>query len=228
MLFCRPCSACNVYVKYVICKLFVCSCQYWSNLSLFSVFHSRSLSASSAPKWKTPSTATSTRRTPTCSGIPCSWWRPSPTPRPTTSTTPWWAPSSTTARPTATASSVMCSWMCVWTTETLRGVLLLPWLPVFMPQTDTVFLLLVTGCCLISCECASRVNDIGILCAELTAYCRSLSAEWLGILKALCCSSNNGNCGFNDLLCNVDVRWSFITFSKMYKFWLKDISSHFP
>uniref|UniRef100_A0A8C4GPG5 Mediator complex subunit 12 n=1 Tax=Dicentrarchus labrax TaxID=13489 RepID=A0A8C4GPG5_DICLA len=50
-----------------------------------------------------------------------------------------------------------------------------------------------------------RVNDIGILCAELTAYCRSLSAEWLGILKALCCSSNNGNCGFNDLLCNVDV-----------------------
>lgn len=139
MLFCRPCSACNVYVKYVICKLFVCSCQYWSNPSLFSVFHSCSLSASSAPKWKTPSTATSTRRTPTCSGIPCSWWRPSPTPRPTTSTTPWWAPSSTTARPTATASSVMCSWMCVWTTETLRGVLLLPWLPVFMPQTDTVF-----------------------------------------------------------------------------------------
>lgn len=49
------------------------------------------------------------------------------------------------------------------------------------------------------------MNDIGILCAELTAYCHSLSAEWLGILKALCCSSNNGNCGFNDLLCNVDV-----------------------
>ena len=49
------------------------------------------------------------------------------------------------------------------------------------------------------------MNDIGILCAEMTAYCRSLSAEWLGVLKALCCSSNNGNCGFNDLLCNVDV-----------------------
>lgn len=55
-----------------------------------------------------------------------------------------------------------------------------------------------------------RVNDIGILCAELTAYCRSLSAEWLGILKALCCSSNNGNCGFNDLLCNVDVSCAVI------------------
>ncbi|CAB1337452.1 unnamed protein product [Coregonus sp. 'balchen'] len=54
-------------------------------------------------------------------------------------------------------------------------------------------------------ERQALVNDIGILCAELTAYCRSLSAEWLGVLKALCCSSNNGNCGFNDLLCNVDV-----------------------
>lgn len=51
-----------------------------------------------------------------------------------------------------------------------------------------------------------RVNDIAILCAELTGYCKSLSAEWLGVLKALCCSSNNGTCGFNDLLCNVDVR----------------------
>uniref|UniRef100_A0A4W3IA15 Mediator complex subunit 12 n=1 Tax=Callorhinchus milii TaxID=7868 RepID=A0A4W3IA15_CALMI len=50
-----------------------------------------------------------------------------------------------------------------------------------------------------------RVNDIAILCAELTAYCKALSAEWLGVLKALCCSSNNGTCGFNDLLCNVDV-----------------------
>lgn len=57
------------------------------------------------------------------------------------------------------------------------------------------------------------MNDIGILCAELTAYCRSLSAEWLGILKALCCSSNNGNCGFNDLLCNVDVSCGLTTFN---------------
>lgn len=51
----------------------------------------------------------------------------------------------------------------------------------------------------------NRVNDIAILCAELTGYCKSLSAEWLGVLKALCCSSNNGTCGFNDLLCNVDA-----------------------
>lgn len=82
-------------------------------------------------------------------------------------------------------------------------------LHMYMPQTATVIYYL-SACCFISCKCAFRVNDIGILCAELTAYCRSLSAEWLGILKALCCSSNNGNCGFNDLLCNVDVSGGFI------------------
>ncbi|CAJ0948970.1 unnamed protein product [Ranitomeya imitator] len=49
------------------------------------------------------------------------------------------------------------------------------------------------------------INDIAILCAELTGSCKDLSSEWLGVLKALCCSSNNGTCGFNDLLCNVDV-----------------------
>lgn len=66
-----------------------------------------------------------------------------------------------------------------------------------------------SDCCFDAMSRPFRVNDIGILCAELTAYCRSLSAEWLGILKALCCSSNNGNCGFNDLLCNVDVSRGF-------------------
>lgn len=94
--------------------------------------------------------------------------------------------------------------MCVWTTGTQRGVLLL------LQLCD----LGCHGCFgLLSyiMKCAFRVNDIGILCAELTAYCRSLSAEWLGILKALCCSSNNGNCGFNDLLCNVDVSCGLVT-----------------
>lgn len=64
-----------------------------------------------------------------------------------------------------------------------------------------------------------RVNDIAILCAELTGYCKSLSAEWLGVLKALCCSSNNGTCGFNDLLCNVDVRdtWAWHLEKDMWK-----------
>ncbi|KAM4772759.1 mediator of RNA polymerase II transcription subunit 12-like protein [Rhinophrynus dorsalis] len=49
-----------------------------------------------------------------------------------------------------------------------------------------------------------RINDISDLCAELTAGCTVLSSEWLGVLKALCCSSNHV-WGFNDLLCSVDV-----------------------
>ncbi|XP_041119230.1 mediator of RNA polymerase II transcription subunit 12-like protein isoform X13 [Polyodon spathula] len=49
-----------------------------------------------------------------------------------------------------------------------------------------------------------RINDVANLCAELTACCTVLSSEWLGVLKALCCSSNHV-WGFNDLLCSVDV-----------------------
>ncbi|NWU18109.1 MD12L protein, partial [Cephalopterus ornatus] len=49
-----------------------------------------------------------------------------------------------------------------------------------------------------------RINDIGNLCAELTSCCTVLSSEWLGVVKALCCSSNHV-WGFNDLLCSVDV-----------------------
>jgi len=58
-----------------------------------------------------------------------------------------------------------------------------------------------------SCFCFSlfpRINDIANLCAELTACCTVLSTEWLGVVKALCCSSNHV-WGFNDLLCSVDV-----------------------
>nr|XP_006824481.1 PREDICTED: mediator of RNA polymerase II transcription subunit 12-like protein-like [Saccoglossus kowalevskii] len=49
-----------------------------------------------------------------------------------------------------------------------------------------------------------RLNDISILCAELTACCNALSSEWLGILKGFCCSSNH-DLGFIDVLCQVDV-----------------------
>ncbi|KAG1673141.1 Mediator of RNA polymerase II transcription subunit 12-like protein [Nymphon striatum] len=51
---------------------------------------------------------------------------------------------------------------------------------------------------------SDKLNDISVLCAELTASCPSLSSEWLGVLKALCCSSNHG-CGFIDVLTQVDV-----------------------
>jgi len=45
---------------------------------------------------------------------------------------------------------------------------------------------------------------MSVLCAEVTAKCNSLSAEWLGVLKALCCSSNH-NCGYLDVLTQIDV-----------------------
>ncbi|XP_071949352.1 mediator of RNA polymerase II transcription subunit 12-like protein isoform X1 [Antedon mediterranea] len=51
---------------------------------------------------------------------------------------------------------------------------------------------------------SDRLNDVSILSAELTANCNSLCAEWLGALKALCCSSNH-SCGFNELLCHGEV-----------------------
>lgn len=55
-----------------------------------------------------------------------------------------------------------------------------------------------------------RINDIANFSSELTACCTVLSSEWLGVLKALCCSSNHV-WGFNDVLCTVDV--SFLNLS---------------
>jgi mediator of RNA polymerase II transcription subunit 12 len=49
-----------------------------------------------------------------------------------------------------------------------------------------------------------RLNEMSVLCAELTASCSHLSIEWLSVLKALCCSSNH-TCGYYDLLTQVDV-----------------------
>lgn len=49
-----------------------------------------------------------------------------------------------------------------------------------------------------------RLFDIGVLCAEVTAHHGRLSSEWLGVLRALCCSSINSS-GFVDLLLEVDV-----------------------
>lgn len=48
-----------------------------------------------------------------------------------------------------------------------------------------------------------RLNDIAITCAELTACCNPLSVEWLGVLKALCCSSS---AFYIDVLNQVDVQ----------------------
>ena len=41
------------------------------------------------------------------------------------------------------------------------------------------------------------------MCSEFTAYCSHLSSDWLGVLKALCCSSVE--CGYTELLAILDV-----------------------
>lgn len=46
---------------------------------------------------------------------------------------------------------------------------------------------------------ANLLNELSILCAELSARCAHLSNDWIGILKAHCCSSNH-LCGFMDAL----------------------------
>ncbi|XP_052783955.1 mediator of RNA polymerase II transcription subunit 12-like protein isoform X1 [Mya arenaria] len=51
---------------------------------------------------------------------------------------------------------------------------------------------------------SDRLNEISVLCAELTAKCNALSAEWLGVLCALCCSANQ-SCGYIDVLTQIDV-----------------------
>ena len=49
---------------------------------------------------------------------------------------------------------------------------------------------------------AEKLHDLAVLCAELTACCNSLASEWLGVLKALCCSSNHPS-GYIDILTQV-------------------------
>lgn len=47
-----------------------------------------------------------------------------------------------------------------------------------------------------------RLNDLALLCAEFTAGCSALSAEWLGVLTALCSSAST----YIDVLTQVDVQ----------------------
>ncbi|GFV97760.1 mediator of RNA polymerase II transcription subunit 12-like protein [Trichonephila clavipes] len=58
--------------------------------------------------------------------------------------------------------------------------------------------------CVTACRDSDRLNELSILSAEITSKCYHLSNEWLGALKALCCSSSLG-CGFLDLLTQVNV-----------------------
>lgn len=50
-----------------------------------------------------------------------------------------------------------------------------------------------------------KLNDIAILCAELTACCNALNTEWLGVLNALCCSPNS-SANYSDVQKQVNVQ----------------------
>ena len=50
-----------------------------------------------------------------------------------------------------------------------------------------------------------KVNEVAIFCADLTARCNPLSAEWLGILRALC-SVSNENFGYRDAVNKIDIK----------------------
>lgn len=62
------------------------------------------------------------------------------------------------------------------------------------------YLALLNACAMLS----NRLNEISLLCAELTAHCNALSSDWLGVLKFLCCSSIHSS-GFIDVLTQIDV-----------------------
>lgn len=50
-----------------------------------------------------------------------------------------------------------------------------------------------------------RLNDLAIMCAEMTACCNSLAAEWLGVLLTLCCPLSHPGY-YADVLSQVDVQ----------------------
>lgn len=50
-----------------------------------------------------------------------------------------------------------------------------------------------------------RLNDIAIMCAEMTACCNSLASEWLGALLALCCPTSHPGY-YTDVLTQLDIQ----------------------
>ena len=67
---------------------------------------------------------------------------------------------------------------------------------------------------------AFRLNTISVFCAQLTAKCENLTSDWLGLLRSLCCSSNR-NCGFVDILTQIDVSCIiYLAFRMAVYYWL--------
>ncbi|CAH2099694.1 unnamed protein product [Euphydryas editha] len=50
-----------------------------------------------------------------------------------------------------------------------------------------------------------RVNELGVVCAEMTAWCSSLAAEWLGALVVLCGAQHYPPPLYPDLLQHRDL-----------------------
>lgn len=53
-----------------------------------------------------------------------------------------------------------------------------------------------------------RLNDLAIMCAEMTACCNSLASEWLGVLLALCCPIAHPGY-YTDVLGQLDIQVCF-------------------
>ena len=60
-----------------------------------------------------------------------------------------------------------------------------------------------------------RVNEVALMCSEFTAYCSHLSSDWLGVLKALCCSSVRF--GYTELLSVLDVSFVIMYCLKLFR-----------
>lgn len=50
-----------------------------------------------------------------------------------------------------------------------------------------------------------RLNDLAIMCAEMTACCNALVPEWLGALLALCSPMSNPGY-YADVLNQLDIQ----------------------
>lgn len=60
-----------------------------------------------------------------------------------------------------------------------------------------------------------RLNDLAIMCAEMTACCNSLVPEWLGALLTLCCPMSHPGY-YTDVLNQLDIQVSQDNFKCFY------------
>lgn len=61
-----------------------------------------------------------------------------------------------------------------------------------------------------------RLNDLAIMCAEMTACCNSLAPEWLGALLALCCPMSHPGY-YTDVLAQLDIQVNIILVASRFE-----------